>query len=262
MKMRLDERQEEAMHYLYDIWVNWVDGEEDSLFIFPYHEWRKTDRIELVEQIPLLYIDEHTFYHIENGLNKLPKRLLHSIYKRTYMRVERKRQLVDYACVVTDGVGIVAFHTLGQKIPLRKSRLIPRQEQQVYDILPRLKKQHYQMRPEKISVQQKDEQGMLGLTRRERQMKRILLAALDQLKKTADRKEIFYWISEWENRNIVRELDALSLDVVWEAFYTQVVNGWSPKHETFCQQIVKRNPYLYNYFKQENLLNKNKENQK
>lgn len=261
-----EERQEDAMHYLYDIWVNWVDGEEDGLFIYPYYEWRKSDQIELVEQIPLLYVDEMTFYQIENSLQELPRRLLHSIYKRTYLRVERKRQLVDYACVVTDGIGIVAFHTLGQKMPLRKSRLIPRQEQQVYDLLPRIKKQYYHITKhawDKMKHYKNiDTYDMIGLSRRERQMKRILLIAIDQLKRAKDEKEIYYWISEWENKNLVDSIAGLSLDVIWQQFYEQVTQGWSEKHEHFCRQIVKRNPILYHYFKQEKLENKNKENQK
>src|SRR5690625_864315 len=121
------------MHYLYDIWVNWFDGEEEGYNVCPYHEWRKSDNIEMVDQIPVLHITEDLFHYIENGLSHLPNELLNSIHKKSYIRKGYSRRVLEYACIVTDGSRILAIDTLGYDIPLRKSRLIPRQERQVYE---------------------------------------------------------------------------------------------------------------------------------
>src|SRR5699024_11295420 len=74
------------MHYLYDIWVNWFEGEEKGYNVHHYHEWRKDDSIEMLDQIPVLYITSSLFHYIENSLQPLPKSLLQSIYKKSYVR--------------------------------------------------------------------------------------------------------------------------------------------------------------------------------
>ena len=74
------------MIFLYDVWVNWFEGEEDGFNVCHYHEWRKSDQIEILEQVPVLYITESLFDYIENSLHDLPDSLLDMIHKRAYIR--------------------------------------------------------------------------------------------------------------------------------------------------------------------------------
>src|SRR5690625_4644551 len=132
------------MLYLHDVWVNWFEGEENGYSVCPFHEWRKDDKIELLDQVPLLYITEELYAYIENDLQDLPQSMLDRIYRRAYLRKGQKRIAMDYACVITDGAGILTFDTIGYEIPIRKSRLIPRQEQVVYDMIKTAKQQSFQ----------------------------------------------------------------------------------------------------------------------
>ena len=75
------------------------------------------------------------FKYIENDLSELPQQLLDDIYQKAYLRKNHERVQLDYCFVVTDGIGILAIDTIGYKIPIRKSRLIPRQEQLVYEMI-------------------------------------------------------------------------------------------------------------------------------
>ena len=75
------------------------------------------------------------FNYIENDLSELPQQLLDDIYQKAYLRKNHERVQLDYCFVVSDGVGILAVDTIGYNIPIRKSRLIPRQEQLVYEML-------------------------------------------------------------------------------------------------------------------------------
>src|SRR5690625_5207573 len=129
------------MLYLHDVWVNWFEGEENGYNVCYFHEWRKSDRIELLDQIPLLYINEALYKYIENDMQDLPKSLLDLIYKRSYIRKGQSRTALEYACIVTDGNDIIAIDTVGYQIPIRKSRLIPRQEQIVFDMIKNKKHQ-------------------------------------------------------------------------------------------------------------------------
>lgn len=80
------------MLYLHDAWVNWFEGEENGYNVCPFHEWRKSDSIELLDQVPLLYISSELFEYIENDIRELPKDLLDSIYKRATIRKGQKKE--------------------------------------------------------------------------------------------------------------------------------------------------------------------------
>ena len=123
------------MLYLHDVWVNWFEGEENGYNVCHFHEWRKDDGVELLDQAPLLKVEPILFHYIENDLSELPQQLLDDIFQKAYLRKNHERVQLEYCFVVTDGVGILAVDTIGYSIPIRKSRLIPRQEQLVYEMI-------------------------------------------------------------------------------------------------------------------------------
>src|SRR6478672_9886204 len=123
------------MLYLHDVWVNWFEGEENGYNVCHFHEWRKDDGVELLDQVPLIKVKPILFSYIENDLSELPQKLLDDIFQKAYLRKNHERVQLEYCFVVTDGVGIMAIDTIGYTIPIRKSRLIPRQEQLVYEMI-------------------------------------------------------------------------------------------------------------------------------
>src|SRR5699024_1205546 len=208
------------MLYLYDVWVNWFEGEEEGYNVCHYHEWRRADQIEILEQVPVLHISESLYHYIENSLYDLPSELLDMIHKRAYIRRGHTRQMLDYACIVTDGRGIMALDTIGYQIPVKKSRLIPRQEQQVFELCKKAKQKHFPFTPidedEKRSLMSMEEEFVYGLTRRERQLKKLLMIAMEQLKTTDNINEILYWLSEWENGELSYKLHQTSIQEAWK----------------------------------------------
>ena len=250
------------MLYLYDVWVNWFEGEEEGYNICHYHEWRKKDQIEILEQVPVLYIQTPLYETIENSLDDLPTALLDQIHKRSYMRKGHTREVLEYACIVTDGKGILAFDTIGYHIPIRKSRLIPRQEQQVYELCKKAKQYKFTCTPkketEKSSLIGMDQKYMFGLTRRERQLKKLLIIAMEHLKTTNNVSEMLYWLSEWDNQKIAYPTYQLSIKEIWQLLYDEVKVGWSKQHERLCAQMIKGNPFLEKFWEMEQVENTNK----
>jgi hypothetical protein len=247
--------------YLYDVWVNWFEGEEQGYNVCQYHEWRKSDQIEVLEQVPVLYITESLFDYIENSLYDLPQELLDMIEKRTYKRKGHQREVVDFACIVSDGRGIIAMDTSGYQIPIRKSRLIPRQEQQVYDLCKKAKVDDFAYQ----TVEWKDEKTLIslhrkymyGLTRKERQLKKILMIAMDQLKTSEDRSEVLYWLSEWDNKKLMPLMYHRPIKDIWQALYDDIKLGWGTAHEALCEQLIKGNPFLEKFWEKEQVHNNN-----
>src|SRR5699024_549233 len=134
MNFRLLKKVRVAMLYLHDVWVNWFEGEENAYNVCYFHEWRKEDKIELLDQVPLVYITKDLYNHIENNMQDVPKSLMDMIYKRAYVRKGQTRDVIEYAAIVTDGNEIVVFDTIGYFILIRKSRLIQKIEKIVYEL--------------------------------------------------------------------------------------------------------------------------------
>jgi len=235
------------MLYLHDVWVNWFEGEENGYSVCYFHEWRKEDGIELLDQVPLLYITEELYNYIENDMHELPKALLDNIFKRAYLRKGQERTVLEYACIVTDGNDILAFDTIGYQIPIRKSRLIPRQEQLVFDMIENTKPNGFKFDSKKYQKEyhmlSMAPELIFGLTRRERQLKQLLMMSLDQLRTTNNLEELRYWLTEWEPKKypFIRFMNE---DKVWQALYDGVKEGWSPRHEDLCSKLIKGQPFL------------------
>ena len=236
------------MLYLHDVWVNWFEGEENGYNVCHFHEWRRgEDVIELLDQVPLLLIEPILFNYIENNMAELPESLLSDVYKKGYLRKNHERVQLEYCFVLTDGKGILAVDTIGYSIPLRKSRLIPRQEQLVYEMVAQNEPYPYQYKQED---EQKEyhilspEPGLMhGLTRRERQLKQLMFMTLDQLYISKNTSEIRYWYTEWSPLRY-REIQSMEFDEVWNCLYEETKIGWSEKHLMLCENLVKGQPFF------------------
>jgi len=235
------------MLYLHDVWVNWFEGEENGYGISHFHEWRKTDQIEILDQAPLLYVNKELYNYIENDMNDLPSEMLDMIYKRAYIRKNQKRIALDYSCILTNGIDILAIDTIGYQIPLRKSRLVPRQEQLVYQLIKGKKPKNFTLPiniPKKeYSILSLAPQYMIGLTRSERQLKQVLMIALDQLKTANNLEEMRYWLTEW-NPKKYPFLHKMNEQEVWQALYDGIKEGWTTAHEELAVKLIKDQPFL------------------
>ncbi|MCP3031987.1 YjbA family protein [Halobacillus sp. A1] len=242
------------MLYMHDLWVNWFEGEENGYNVCHFHEWRKEDGIELVDQIPLLVIEEELFRFIENDLQELPKGLLDDIHKRTYMKKNQERKTIDYAAVVTDGKSVLVFDTLGYSLPVKKSRLIPRQERLVFDMVEGKRASIYHLQnpaPKEYHILSLSPEKMAGLTRRERQLKQLLMMALDHLRHSDHPEEVGYWLTEWDpsQYGLIKGLTAES---AWHRLYYGAIEGWSQQHEDLCGKLIKGQPFFETMWQSEN----------
>lgn len=236
------------MLYLHDVWVNWFEGEENGYNVCHFHEWRRgEDVIELLDQVPLLLIEPVLFHFIENNMAELPQTLLNDVYKKAYLRKNHERVQLEYCFVVTDGTGIMAIDTIGYSIPLRKSRLIPRQEQLVYEMIEKNEPIPYTFSEDSTNkeyhILSPSPELMYGLTRKERQLKQLLFMALDQLYVSKNVPEIRYWYTEWLPQRY-QEIQTMDFDEVWNCLYEEAKQGWTNKHIMLCENLVKGQPFF------------------
>jgi len=237
------------MLYLHDIWVNWFEGEENGYNVCHFHEWRKDDSVELLDQVPLLKIDSLLFDYIENDLMEIPEQLLTDVYQKAYVRKNHERIQLDYCFVITDGTGILAVDTIGYHVPIRKSRLIPRQEQLVYEMVSEHEPVSYSFDSSPVHggkeyhILSPSPHEMAGLTRKERQLKQLLFMALDQLQSTKNVAEIRYWYTEWDPLKY-KTIQNMEFDEAWEKLYEETRHGWTEKHLALCENLIKGQPFF------------------
>lgn len=245
------------MLFLHDVWVNWFEGEENGYNVCHFHEWRKEDTVELLDQVPLLRVPSVLFHYIENDLSVLPEGLLEDVHQKSYIRKNHERTKLEYCFVVTDGIGILAVDTIGYTIPVRKSRLIPRQEQLVYEMVKDVEPEAYEFEPKKLESSKEYHilslapEHVRGLTRKERQIKQLMFMALDQLKGLKNRAEIGYWYTEW-NPHMYEQIKRMSFEEIWDMLYNETIEGWSDKHLAFCENLIKGQPFFEKLWEMEN----------
>jgi hypothetical protein len=234
------------MLYLHDVWVNWFEGEENGYNVCHFHEWRKSDTVDLLDQAPLLKVEKPLFNYIENDLSELPESLLNEVFQKSYIRKNHERIQLEYCFIVTDGQGILVVDTLGYHIPIRKSRLIPRQEQLVFDMVKDIEPTKYEFTPceeKEYHILSPNPRYMEGLTRKERQLKQLMFMALDQLYSSKNTAEVRYWYTEWSPYKY-KEIHVMEFEEAWDHLFEEVKMGWSKKHETLCESLVKGQPFF------------------
>ncbi|MDM5198614.1 YjbA family protein [Fictibacillus enclensis] len=243
------------MLYLRDVWVNWFEGEENGYNVCEFHEWRKDDFIELLDQVPIVKLESSLFHYIENELSDLPDSLLDEVHQKAYVRKNNQRVQLDHCFIITDEKKTMVIDTMGYRIPIRKSRLIPRQEQLVYEMAEQMEtvsytftpdikeKEHHILSPEPVV--------MRGLTRKERQLKQLLFMLLDQLHTTQNVAEVRYWYTEWMPEEYMK-IQSMEFEEAWAALYSEIKDGWSNHHYAICERLVKGQPYFEKIWELEN----------
>ncbi|WP_100404861.1 YjbA family protein [Bacillus solitudinis] len=235
------------MVHIRDVWVNWFEGEENGYNVCSFIEWRPEDRIEILDQAILVKVSEDLFTYIENDMAELPDRLLLAVHNQSYLRKNMSRIQLDYCFIATDGNRTIAIDTMGYKTPIRKSRLTPRQERMVQELLMQNELETFVFE-EKVETKgyhilSPKPEEMIGLTRKERQLKQLLYMALDQLYTTGHDAEVRYWYTEWAPQEY-ESIQIMDRDEAWEGLFSAVSRGWTSQHYSLCEAMVKGQSFL------------------
>lgn len=88
---------------------------------------------------------------------------------------------------------------------------------------------------------------MIGLTRRERNLKQILLQSIERVGDNKDLDELKYWLTEL-TPNSYEDVKKMNYKSTWNSLMNEVKNGWSEEHERICGQMANKYLDLQLYF--------------
>lgn len=254
--------------YVHDVWVNWFYGSFKSFEIPELHEWWSSDDVEIFDTMPVVYVTEATLDSVQDSMEELPVEVLDLVRKRAVKRGKwGAKEGIEYAMILTDGTRSLAVDTEGTAIPQRKSKLIPRQDKLIIELI---KDKQVDLEPfswnylaERVepdyilSVSDRiinvRQESMIGLTRRERELKRNLFEYLFELSISDSDIEVFYWYTELfpDRKDVSKSRE----EMVTEMF-EELEIGWNEKHEKFGESFSRSSPYYYDAWRELSKVNK------
>lgn len=237
-------------HYLYDVFVNWTEG--DSRCGVPeYSEWRESDNVEFMDKVPVVLVEPEFFNVIEYTYAEIPQELLDKVHREA-IKVDAKsnrKTREDYVFILTDGEQVLAINTEGGKRPYFKSRLVPRQEEMVRQLVEDLPLEEYEIPEDDFNVEDDalrvkmyflQPKYLYGLTRTEREKKVRVMDHLIDLSYSDNRSEVVYWYVElFPEAYNTEKLEKLSTEEMLEEMFDFLKVGWGDRHEEFFTTVLR-----------------------
>ncbi len=218
------------MSCVHHVKVNWFEAEVEPLMICPYYEWRKRDFLDTYQTLPVICVDQATFRLIESSLLPLPKDFFRRLFQSSYKHHYR----YDFAAVISDQTTVLAIDTLGYDFPLLKSRLTPIKEKQVLTMCQSQKPAHYSVETpiQEHTWYHLTGNDLIGLTRKERELKSLLLFMFEQLALHEQGEALTYFTT------LYYRLKKAPVKRFGPVFLQEVKTGFTSVHEELIKNML------------------------
>lgn len=114
------------MIYIYDILLNFNDG-----ILYEFYEWNNNDQIENMKRIKLVKISKQDFDIFLNNKIQVDSDFLIKIFKTCEVYLNKGIEVVDYSCLFSDGMRVLAIEFNSKGISECKSKLLLDEEEEI-----------------------------------------------------------------------------------------------------------------------------------
>jgi len=115
------------MNYIYDILINFQP------FLIDSYEWNKEDDIIHIRKIPLFKVDTKTLLNVIKNRVKIDSDWVRNLMNKTEVFTNKKIGFIEYACLLSDGLEVVAIRLNNNGIIKAKSSLLIDEAMEVLD---------------------------------------------------------------------------------------------------------------------------------
>lgn len=209
------------MIYIYDILLNWTDDNK----VYEFFEWEENDMIEHIKKMPLLKTEEKVLSDFLMSDVKVEDKFLKTIKNKSEIFCQKKTEIIEYACLFTDGKRVLAveFDDSGRNI--YRSYLLLDEEFEILDIGERLNIEQvsYQI----ISTNDNN----YYFTREEEIMKKYILKELKMTYQSKNYNKLQYLYSECFNDNL------LDMEEIYQKFINSLEDKFTENHLRIYQLL-------------------------
>jgi len=213
-------------------------------------EWKTGDKLDYIDEAPIAVVEPELYTFIENNFEELPQDLLDLVEDEGVLSVNNILEPVNYLMILTDKERVLTVYTDGELEPVFKGRTTPMDERVIT---------HYVMNDEFLDIEWKypeeeeysedsllekisiiKPEYMIGLTRKERELKEVLLDCLFNLACSDNRNEVLYWYIEmYPTMYGDTSLKDRSSDDLISEMFDDLKYGWGNKHFEFGSTISR-----------------------
>ncbi|QZA70382.1 hypothetical protein 278BB001_236 [Bacillus phage 278BB001] len=232
----------------------WVPGNTPAHLIPKSFEWTPKDDSSLFEEVPVVLVSKTAMDSVEHTLATLPDDLMEAIAGDAVVSDDDMDEGFDpsFAAILTDKNRSIIVVAEDEGLIVRKGRIDPATDYEVASkvaMYDDLKEFDWDINVEKKEAKEKTalekfvtppEEVFIGITRRERKMKELLMNAVFDMGCKGNVEEIKYWISEMApSSNTSDELKNMDVDSLLQYLYDAIKQGWTEEHEVLGDGITK-----------------------
>ncbi|QZA69732.1 hypothetical protein 035JT004_242 [Bacillus phage 035JT004] len=232
----------------------WVPGNTPAHLIPKSFEWTPRDDSSLFEEVPVVLVSKAAMDSVEHTVATLPDDLMEAIAGDAVVSDDDMDEGFDpsFAAILTDKNRSIIVVAEDEGLIVRKGRIDPAADYEVSSKVAMengLKEFDWDTKVEKKesteeSVLEKfitiSEETLLGITRRERKMKEMLMHAVFNMGCNGNVEEIKYWISEMSpSRDASEKLKDMDADSLLQYLYDLIKQGWSEEQEVLGEGLVR-----------------------
>ena len=115
------------MIYIYDILLNFCDND----LIYDFYEWSSEDSVDNIKRIKLVHVDKKIYDKMLNYNFEIDGDFLIKIFKTCEVYNKKKVDILDYCCLFSDGVRVLAVEFDKKGIAIYKSKLLIDEEDEI-----------------------------------------------------------------------------------------------------------------------------------
>lgn len=224
------------MPYMHDVWLNWSEGAEYESDIPHFFEWKKDDGILLYDQLLAFKVEKEFFDYLVDNILPLPEGFVESVRDKAYYKTNSQKYRTT-AFIVYDNERVVAVECNDEMYPIRKSRLIPRQDRLVEEILEFSEPIQVEFPEVEDLLRDEIKVTTIGLTRTEKEKKQALMTILHEAIYLKSDTQLKYWYSEF-NYSGRTNIEGLDSEEMAHLILNEVKLGWGQNHEDLLRVML------------------------
>lgn len=205
------------MNYIYDILLDFND------ILYDFFDWNEEDKITHIRKIPVFKVSPNNFTEIKNNKVKLGNNFLEKIKDKTEVFESHKVKIVEYACLISNGLEVFAITFDKKGNSYKYSNLLLDENEEVIEVCERLEETNIDLK----LINKNNE--YLYLTRKDIDIINYIYNEINKLRvsKELDKvKYLYYELFDEKDDNINMMIDRIKGEIenTKSNFYLKIYN--------------------------------------